>query len=146
MTLEQGCRNVVSMSSDCRGVFVYYPAGINLSPEPGCSLRLETGFVSFFGRSLNDARWTTDPFSFPCVDDGRKVWLCSSFRLIIVTYECPLQLPYLRMGLQLTSFFMTINPRIICSIRLYNSLAYKMPGNKRAMTPLSLNSFRFCFM
>lgn len=36
----------MSMSSDCRGVSVCYPAGISLSPEPGCRLRPETGFIS----------------------------------------------------------------------------------------------------
>lgn len=36
----------MSMSSDCRGVSVCYPAGIRLSPEPGCRLSLETGFIS----------------------------------------------------------------------------------------------------
>lgn len=46
MTLELDCRNVVSMSSDCRGVSVCYPAGIRLSPELVCRLRLETGFIS----------------------------------------------------------------------------------------------------
>ncbi len=35
-----------STSSDCRGVSVCYPAGISLSPELGCRLRLETGFIS----------------------------------------------------------------------------------------------------
>lgn len=46
MTLELDCRNVVNMSRDCRGVSVCYPAGIILSPELGCRLRLETDFIS----------------------------------------------------------------------------------------------------
>lgn len=94
-----------STSSDCRGVSVCYPDGISLSPELGCRLRLETGFISLLADlSMTPAGLRIRFLSPVRMMAGESVSVPHSW-LIVVTCERPLQPSCLRVGLHLTTIF-----------------------------------------
>lgn len=108
-----------SMSSDCRGVSVCYPAGLSLSPELGCRLRLETGFISLLADLSMKPAGPHIRFLSPVREMARESVSAPHSWLIILSSECPLQPSCLKAGLQLMAIFslsIMVNLQIIFPI------------------------------
>lgn len=72
------------------GVSQCYLPGISLSPEPGCRLRLETGFISLLADLPTTATGLHIRFLSPVWMMAGKSGSATHGILITVPYECPL--------------------------------------------------------